>query len=198
MAGSDRGSGLASRRAGGDAWCGLREGLRRAGDGLEWRRASMTLIRRVPPFCKAESAATRMGSEPRRQGAPRARTCCATASGCFRAARDVFAEGGAGASLEAVARRAGVGIGTLYRHFPTREALFQAVYSNEIDDLVELAEQLLAEAGPGGGPAALAARQRRRDRDQARHARRARSRPPTARRRSTRIRAAGCRGGRRR
>jgi len=64
------------------------------------------------------------------------------------AARDVFAEGGPGASLEAVARRAGVGIATLYRHFPTREALFQAVYSNEIDELVALAEELLAETDP--------------------------------------------------
>jgi AcrR family transcriptional regulator len=44
------------------------------------------------------------------------------------AARDIFNAGGPDASLEAVARAAGVGIGTLYRHFPTREALFQAVY----------------------------------------------------------------------
>jgi AcrR family transcriptional regulator len=64
------------------------------------------------------------------------------------AARAVFAEGGSGASLEAVARRAGVGIGTLYRHFPTREALFQAVYSHEIDQLVDLAERLSHAADP--------------------------------------------------
>ncbi len=64
------------------------------------------------------------------------------------AARDVFSAGGAEASLEAVARRAGVGIGTLYRHFPTREALFQAVYSREIDQLVELAARLAAEEPP--------------------------------------------------
>ena len=69
----------------------------------------------------------------------------------IRAARDIFAQGGPGASLEAVARRAEVGIGTLYRHFPTREALFQAVYSTEIDALVELAEQLLAEADQAEG-----------------------------------------------
>jgi AcrR family transcriptional regulator len=69
----------------------------------------------------------------------------------LRAARDVFAEGGAGASLEAVARRANLGIGTLYRHFPTREALFQAVYSKEIDELVALAGQLLAEPDPTDG-----------------------------------------------
>lgn len=64
------------------------------------------------------------------------------------AAREVFAEGGAESGLEAVARRAGLGIGTLYRHFPTREALFQAVYRHEIDDLVDLAERLAAEPDP--------------------------------------------------
>jgi AcrR family transcriptional regulator len=63
-------------------------------------------------------------------------------------AREVFAEGGAGASLEAVARRAELGIGTLYRHFPTREALFQAVYSHEIDELVDLAGRALADPDP--------------------------------------------------
>jgi AcrR family transcriptional regulator len=64
------------------------------------------------------------------------------------AARDVFSAGGPDASLEAVARTAGVGIGTLYRHFPTREALFQAVYRREVDQLVELAGTLSAEAEP--------------------------------------------------
>jgi AcrR family transcriptional regulator len=51
------------------------------------------------------------------------------------AARDAFAEDGASTSLEAVARRAGVGIGTLYRHFPTRQALLEAVYTHEVDAL---------------------------------------------------------------
>lgn len=64
------------------------------------------------------------------------------------AARDVFSAGGPGASLEAVARAAGLGIGTLYRHFPTREALFQAVYRREVDQLVELAVTLAGEAPP--------------------------------------------------
>src|SRR4051794_32342760 len=64
------------------------------------------------------------------------------------AARVVFSAGGPDASLEAVARTAGVGIGTLYRHFPTREALFQAVYRHEVDQLVELAVTLAAEAPP--------------------------------------------------
>jgi AcrR family transcriptional regulator len=62
------------------------------------------------------------------------------------AAAQIFSAGGRQASLEAVARQAGVGIGTLYRHFPTREALFEAVYRHEVDHLVELAEQLAGEA----------------------------------------------------
>jgi AcrR family transcriptional regulator len=60
----------------------------------------------------------------------------------LEAAKTVFNAGGPEASLEAVAKRAGVGIGTLYRHFPTREDLFEAVYRREVEQLSELAEQL--------------------------------------------------------
>ena len=60
----------------------------------------------------------------------------------LEAAKTVFSAGGPDASLEAVARAAGVGIGTLYRHFPTREALFEAVYRREVQQLADLAEQL--------------------------------------------------------
>jgi AcrR family transcriptional regulator len=63
-------------------------------------------------------------------------------------AADIFGAGGPEASLEAVAKRAGVGIGTLYRHFPTREALFEAVYRREVDQLSELAERLADEVEP--------------------------------------------------
>ncbi|MEZ2408974.1 TetR/AcrR family transcriptional regulator [Bosea sp. RCC_152_1] len=66
----------------------------------------------------------------------------------LQAAREVFGTGRAEASLEAVARQAGVGIGTLYRHFPTREALFEAVYRHEVDQLAALAGTLAKEAGP--------------------------------------------------
>ena len=66
----------------------------------------------------------------------------------LEAAAAVFSAGGPDASLEAVAKRAGVGIGTLYRHFPTREALFEAVYRHEVDQLAELADQLGREAAP--------------------------------------------------
>ena len=66
----------------------------------------------------------------------------------LEAAKAVFSSGGAQASLEAVAREAGVGIGTLYRHFPTREALFEAVYRREVDQLVALAAELAACPAP--------------------------------------------------
>ena len=66
----------------------------------------------------------------------------------LEAAKAVFSAGGPEASLEAVAREAGVGIGTLYRHFPTREALYEAVYRREVEQLSELAEELKGEAAP--------------------------------------------------
>lgn len=64
------------------------------------------------------------------------------------AATHVFSVGGRQAKLDAVAREAGVGIGTLYRHFPTREALFEAVYRREVDQLVALAERLARDTAP--------------------------------------------------
>jgi AcrR family transcriptional regulator len=66
----------------------------------------------------------------------------------LEAAKTVFSAGGPDASLEAVAREAGVGIGTLYRHFPTREALYEAVYRREVEQLGELAEELKGEDAP--------------------------------------------------
>jgi AcrR family transcriptional regulator len=61
------------------------------------------------------------------------------------AARDVFADQGVDASLEAIARRAGVGIGTLYRHFSTRDALVEAICERRIGDLVAVADEAAAE-----------------------------------------------------
>lgn len=60
------------------------------------------------------------------------------------AAAAQFAERGVDASLEEVARRAGVGIGTLYRHFPSREALIADVYRREVDLLCGGVDELLA------------------------------------------------------
>ncbi|RIX30173.1 TetR/AcrR family transcriptional regulator [Amnibacterium setariae] len=62
-------------------------------------------------------------------------------------ARAAFLEGEA-PTLDAIAREAGVGIGTLYRHFPTREALVEAVYRSELEAVSASARQLLAESPP--------------------------------------------------
>jgi AcrR family transcriptional regulator len=64
------------------------------------------------------------------------------------AARDVFAQSGVEASMEAIAKQAGVGIGTLYRHFPTRIDIVEAVYVTDVDQLVETAERLVAASDP--------------------------------------------------
>ena len=63
-------------------------------------------------------------------------------------ARASFAEHGTDASLEDIARHAGVGIGTLYRHFPTRLDLLEAVYREEVDGLQQAAERLTPEHAP--------------------------------------------------
>jgi AcrR family transcriptional regulator len=57
------------------------------------------------------------------------------------AAREAFAEGGESTALEEIARRAGVGIGTLYRHFPNRQALLEALYVNEVEEVCRTAAQ---------------------------------------------------------
>jgi AcrR family transcriptional regulator len=65
------------------------------------------------------------------------------------AAKAGFTDVGLNVSLEEIARRAGVGIGTLYRHFPTREAVVEAVYRREVEQLAEAVPQLL-QTSPAG------------------------------------------------
>jgi AcrR family transcriptional regulator len=57
------------------------------------------------------------------------------------AAREAFAEGGESTALEEIARRAGVGIGTLYRHFPNRQALLEALYVGEVEEVCRSAAE---------------------------------------------------------
>jgi AcrR family transcriptional regulator len=64
------------------------------------------------------------------------------------AAVRLFSEQGLGATLDAIAKEAGVGIGTLYRHFPTREALIEAAYRNELQAVCDAAADLLTSAPP--------------------------------------------------
>lgn len=65
-----------------------------------------------------------------------------------QAARQAFTTAGETASLEAIARAAGVGIGTLYRNFPTREDLVAAVYASELDDVLATADRLRGSLPP--------------------------------------------------
>jgi AcrR family transcriptional regulator len=58
------------------------------------------------------------------------------------AGREAFAEDGSGASLEDIARRAGVGIGTLYRNFPTRDDLIETLYLREVAALADAADEV--------------------------------------------------------
>jgi AcrR family transcriptional regulator len=64
-------------------------------------------------------------------------------------AGEVFGKGGESASTDEVARLAGVGIGTVFRHFPTKAALLEAVLAREFDRLREQTDALLAAADPG-------------------------------------------------
>ncbi|MFD2396928.1 TetR/AcrR family transcriptional regulator [Prauserella oleivorans] len=80
-------------------------------------------------------------------------------------ATDLFARHGVDASLEDVAKAAGVGIGTLYRHFPSRDALIEALLRTRFDSLAATAEHLLRHPRPrrpcGSGPGVSPRRPRR-------------------------------------
>ncbi|MBO3752391.1 TetR/AcrR family transcriptional regulator [Streptosporangiaceae bacterium NEAU-GS5] len=64
-------------------------------------------------------------------------------------ARDLFEEQGPDAPLEEIARRADVGVGTLYRHFPTRQAVQEAVYRGRMQEIADAAYRLAKEYEPG-------------------------------------------------
>jgi len=83
------------------------------------------------------------GDEPRmRADARRSR------AKLLEAATIAFAENGADAPLEDIARRAGVGIGTLYRHFPTRTDLQAGVFRSQVDAVCETADELIGTVSP--------------------------------------------------
>jgi len=64
-------------------------------------------------------------------------------------AAEAFAEHGEGASLDDIAKRAGVGSGTLYRHFPTRQALLEAAYVDRVEAIAARADEIAARLPPG-------------------------------------------------
>ena len=86
---------------------------------------------------------TDAGLPPRRADARRNR------EKLLAAARPLIDEHGRDVSLEAIARQAGVAIGTLYNHFPTRQALFEAVFEREAEQLRERAEEWAHDRDPG-------------------------------------------------
>jgi AcrR family transcriptional regulator len=89
-------------------------------------------------------------AEPASQAVPKRADARRNYDLLLTAAAAAFAEHGADdVSLEEIARRAGVGIGTLYRHFPARQALLEAVYKDQVDGLETLAAKLLASESPG-------------------------------------------------
>jgi AcrR family transcriptional regulator len=67
------------------------------------------------------------------------------------AARKAFATDGLDAQMEEIARRAGVGVGTVYRHFPTKEALLDALWQDKMERIVELTQDALENPDPWGG-----------------------------------------------
>ena len=81
-----------------------------------------------------------VSSEPR--GRPQRADARRNYDKLVAAAREAFAEDGVEASLEEIARRAGVGIGTLYRHFPSRQDLFDAVYLDEVEAISRSGDEL--------------------------------------------------------
>jgi AcrR family transcriptional regulator len=66
----------------------------------------------------------------------------------LQVAKEVFTRFGAAASLDDIARRSGIGSGTLYRHFPTRDALIEAVYRSEVEKLAEAGPRFAATLPP--------------------------------------------------
>src|ERR1700727_3476428 len=91
-----------------------------------------------------ENPRTEAGDEPRmRADARRSR------AKLLEAATAAFAENGADAPLEDIARRAGVGIGTLYRHFPTRADLQEGVFRNQVDSVCQRGRDLSDSPSPG-------------------------------------------------
>jgi AcrR family transcriptional regulator len=89
-----------------------------------------------------ETTTTNLLSRPKRADARR------NYDKVLAAAREAFAEGGESTALEEIARRAGVGIGTLYRNFPNRQALLETLYLEEVEGICRMAEEQRESADP--------------------------------------------------
>jgi AcrR family transcriptional regulator len=99
--------------------------------------ADVTSPSRRTPAGKAPGAARKPRADAQRNR-----------DGLLEAAKTAFAQVGPEASLDEIARRARVGIGTLYRHFPTRDAIVEAVYRREVQQLADAAPRLVEALPP--------------------------------------------------
>jgi AcrR family transcriptional regulator len=89
-----------------------------------------------------QAGARRAPEEPAESARKRRADALRNRDRLIEAAKASFGAAGAGVSLEEIAQRAGVGIGTLYRHFPTRDAIVEAVYRREVEQLADAANRL--------------------------------------------------------
>jgi AcrR family transcriptional regulator len=121
-------------------------------DGAQGPRASRADAAR-PLRADAARAAPADAARSLRAGSGSARPLRADAARnrekVLQAARELFAESGYGVPLDEIAVRAGVGPGTVYRHFPTKEALFEAVVTARLEDLVADARARADSSDPG-------------------------------------------------
>jgi AcrR family transcriptional regulator len=99
-------------------------------------------------FKEIDAGTPEAGAQPDGAGRPMRADARRNYERLVSAARQVFTEEGGGASMEAIARRAGVGVGTLYRHFPKRIDVVEAVYHTDVDNLVRTAQEVSAELEP--------------------------------------------------
>lgn len=106
----------------------------------------MSSATKAPDATQASNAATRpdaaKAAPPQRSDARRNRRRVLVA------AREVFSEQGLEAQMDAIARRAGVGVGTVYRHFPTKEALLEALADDRFATLADLAREVRSDPDP--------------------------------------------------
>jgi AcrR family transcriptional regulator len=95
----------------------------------------------MPPVFKGSIMNSTQTSTQTAPAAPKRADARRNYERILTAARKAFAEGGESTSLEEIARQAGVGIGTLYRHFPSRQVLLETLYVNEVHEVCRSASQ---------------------------------------------------------
>src|SRR3954462_1928388 len=108
-------------------------------EGLYFARHRSTKVERTSPFLSR----TRFMSASPPTDRPLRRDAERTRQRILEAAREAFAEGGLAVTLDEIAHRAGVGVGTVYRRFPDKEELIDALFEERMGELVALAETSL-------------------------------------------------------